>query len=174
MSLGYSEEENKTPPSWAASNSLMLQNITANKFNGPSGKTIITFDGQLYNNALQLKDYRSEFCIRLEELHTVIASLNCLGKFIDGSGIDQAWEEAQIYSSTVTKQIIDGRHIKCGAEAYLMTYLALLFILADKTGLRDNRHVKQYNSSLRNHENMSREQLIEDRNNACKSLTEEK
>lgn len=113
----------KSPTNWSTLLTVLklCQNINV-QVNGPSGKTVITRDGQLFNNAVQLKDYRSEFSIRLGELHTVILSLNCLGKFIDGSGIDQAWEEAQIYSSTVTKQIIDGRHIKRRIEAHMMTF----------------------------------------------------
>ena len=61
------------------------------------GKTIVTFDLQLYIKAIQLQekvDIKSYFVFRMEELHVVFCVLKVIGKVIDGSGSDQAFEEA--------------------------------------------------------------------------------
>jgi len=66
---------------------------------GEGQRPIITLDGDLYDRAVKLKDYKENWCIRLGGLHITMAALKCLGKYIEGSGIDLAWEEAGIYGS---------------------------------------------------------------------------
>ena len=63
----------------------------------PSGKTIISFDLQLYIKAVKLQvkpDVKNGFVFRMGELHVVFCVLKVLGKMIDGSGLDQVFEEA--------------------------------------------------------------------------------
>ena len=55
------------------------------------------------------------------ELHV----LKVLGKIIDGSGLDQSFEEAGIYGSTTIQQIKDGKHLYRSLEAHFTLYIAL-------------------------------------------------
>ena len=60
------------------------------------GKTIVTFDLQLYIKAIQLQekvDIKSNFVFRIGELHIVFCVLKVIGKVIDGSGLDQAFKK---------------------------------------------------------------------------------
>lgn len=92
---------------------------------GPKTRTIITLDGDLYNNAVKVPKYKEKWIIRLGSLHTIIAALKCLGKYIDGSGIDTAWEASGMYGTTTINQIIEGRHIYRGIHAHTVTLMAL-------------------------------------------------
>jgi hypothetical protein len=51
-----------------------------------------------------------------------------LGKTIEGSGIDEAWVEAEMYSSITVEQIINGNHYRRALEAHEVT-LQILFDL---------------------------------------------
>ena len=42
--------------------------------------------------------------LRPGELHIQMADLKTIGSYIEGSGIDQAWIEADLYSPTTVKQ----------------------------------------------------------------------
>ena len=65
------------------------------------------------------------FIFRLGELHVVFAMLKVLGKYILDSGIDRLFIVADTYDPTTLGQIIDGKHMKRGIEAYFTMYLAL-------------------------------------------------
>ena len=61
------------------------------------GKTIISFDLQLYIKAVMLQqrpDIHSGFVFHMGELHVVFCALKVIGKLIDGGGLDQAFHEA--------------------------------------------------------------------------------
>ena len=61
------------------------------------GKTIISFDLQLYINAIQLQersDTQNSFVFRMGELQVVFCVLKVIGKLIDGNGLDQVFNEA--------------------------------------------------------------------------------
>ena len=63
----------------------------------PEQKTIIYFNLQLYAKAVLLQanpEILNNFVFRMGELHAVFCFLKVLGKMIDGSGWDQAFEEA--------------------------------------------------------------------------------
>ena len=63
----------------------------------PDSKTIISFYLQLYAKAIRLQvrsDVRDNFVFQMGELHVIFFVLKVLGKMIDGSGLDQAFEEA--------------------------------------------------------------------------------
>ena len=55
--------------------------------------------------------------------------LAALGKYIEGggegSGIDQAWVEAGLYSPTTVNQILNGKHMYRSLEAHMVTFIAL-------------------------------------------------
>ena len=93
----------------------------------PGTKTIVTFDLQLYSKALQLQlnSQIDNFVIRLGELHVVFTVFKMLGKLINGSGLDKAFEEALIYGSTTVEQIKDGHHLYRCFEGHQILYLSL-------------------------------------------------
>lgn len=88
-------------------------------------RAIITLDGDLYKNAVKVPNYKDKWIIRLGSLHTIIAALKCLGKYIEDSGIDTAWEMCGIYGSATVNQILEGRHIYRGIQAHTVTLMAL-------------------------------------------------
>ena len=93
---------------------------------------VVTFDLQLYEKAQKLmsrEDMKGRYVLRIGELHTVFASLKALGKYIEGSGIDQVWVEAGMYSPTTVRQILEGKHLYCAMEAHLTTMVALYGLL---------------------------------------------
>ena len=74
---------------------------------------------------MKLKDYKKIWCIRLGGLNIRIAALKCLGKYIEGRGLDLAWETSGVYGSATVGQILEGRHIYRGIEAHTITVLAV-------------------------------------------------
>ena len=116
----------RSPTEWPVLLTILKQTQTTNtSCVGDGHRPIITLDGDLYDRAVKLKDYKTNWCIRLGALHTTMAALKCLGKYIEGSGLDTAWEAAGIYGSATVRQIIDGRHIYWCIEAQTITLIAL-------------------------------------------------
>ena len=73
---------------------LRAQNITTHVAYG-SKKTIIALDLDLYERVLQLRnsrdDLRDHFILRLGELHIVFAHCRAIGRFLENTGVDDAW-----------------------------------------------------------------------------------
>ena len=67
---------------------------------GPQRKTVVALDMGLYKPAKQLQ-MAPEDCdhliLRPGELHTVTAQLQTIGTYIDNSGLDLCWGEADLY-----------------------------------------------------------------------------
>ena len=113
----------------------------------PNSKTIVSFDLQLYIKAIKLQssrpDVQTEFVFRIGELHVVFCVLKVLGKMINGSGLDQVFEEAGIYGPTTISQIKDGKHMYRSLEAHFTLYLSLYKLYIEKF-FQDNQDVKNY------------------------------
>ena len=96
---------------------------------GRESITVMTLDLQLYDMAMKLwverEDIRKQFLFRPGELHVVFWALAALGKYVEGSGIDQAWVEAGLYSPTTVTQILNGKHMYRSLEAHMVTLIAL-------------------------------------------------
>ena len=96
---------------------------------GPEALTVVTLDLQLYDMAMKLwmerPDIKKQFLFRPGELHIVFWALAALGKYVEGSGIDQAWVEAGLYSPTTVTQILNGKHMYRALEAHTVTLLSL-------------------------------------------------
>ena len=96
---------------------------------GSESITVMTLDLQLYDMAMKLwverEDIRKQFLFRPGELHVVFWALAALGKYVEGSGIDQAWVEAGLYSPTTVTQILNGKHMYRSLEAHMVTLVAL-------------------------------------------------
>ena len=69
--------------------------------------------------------------LRPGELHIQMAHLKTFGSYKEGSGIDQAWIEADLYSPTTVKQIIEGNHVKRAETAHIITLQALFTLYQD-------------------------------------------
>ena len=109
------------------------QGISA-KVVGEEHKTVITLDMGLYKPAKQLqmaRDDCSHMILRPGELHIVMAELRAIGSFMDGSGLDLCWIEAELYGAATVKQIIEGRHVKRGITAHLTTVQALFTLYVE-------------------------------------------
>ena len=53
-------------------------------------------------------------------------ALACIGDYIEGSGIDQAWIEAGMYSATtVIKQVLKGKHLYRSLECHFITIISM-------------------------------------------------
>ena len=65
------------------------------------------------------------FIFRVCELHVVMNALRALGNSIDGSGLDDAWAEADLYSSTTINQIVQCKNLKRSLNAHAITQTAL-------------------------------------------------
>jgi hypothetical protein len=95
---------------------------------GPGRKTIISLDLGLYLPAKKLQMARNDLnhlIIRPGELHICMAMQRTIGAYIDNSGIDMCWIEAELYGPSTVKQIIDGKHVERGEKAHMTTLQAL-------------------------------------------------
>ena len=121
---------NGSPTNWSNLYSAfkIVQGINVSKCEGR--KTIVSMDLQLYAKCLQSrlqsrKEISDDFVFRLGELHTVFAMLKSIGKYIDNSGLDQAFIEAEIYGNATIEQIKGGKHMKRSFEAFQRLYVTL-------------------------------------------------
>ena len=117
-----------SPTEWDNLFSSLKKVQKINDLLSPGTKTIVTLDLQLYSKALQLESNSKidNFVIRLGELHVVFTAFKMLGKIIDGSGLDKAFEEALIYGSNTVEQIKDGHHLYRCFEGHQILYLSLV------------------------------------------------
>ena len=54
-----------------------------------------------------------------------MAQLRTIGSYIDNSGVDMCWVESDLFGSSTVKQIIEGKHVRRGQTAHLVTLQAL-------------------------------------------------
>ena len=96
---------------------------------GPDSKLVATMDMNQYKRALKLeyldRQYKNKWVLCPGAFHTVLCVLRCLGRTIEGSGLDEAWQEADLYSSVTVTQIINGNHHKRALQAHQVTLQAL-------------------------------------------------
>ena len=88
---------NGSPTEWENIYTAIKETQDLSKNIYPEGKTIISFDLQLYIKAIRLQvrpEIKAGFVFRMDELHVVFCVLKVLGKMIDESGLDQVFEEA--------------------------------------------------------------------------------
>ena len=115
------------PTEWDNLFSSLKEVQQLNDLLSPGTQTIVTFDLQLYSKALQLESNSEidNFVIRLGELHVVFTAFKMLGKIIDGSSLDKAFEEALIYGSNAIEQIKNGQRLYRCFEGHQILYLSL-------------------------------------------------
>ena len=101
---------------------------------GPNRKTAITFDLLLYIRVKKLQMSRKDLdniIVRPGELHIIKAMLATIGGFIDGSGLDLCWNEADIGDCT-TRKIHEGGHIRRGQNAHMVTLQSMLSLYSEE------------------------------------------
>ena len=87
-------------------------------------------DMDLYKRVLKLPylqpdRYKNKWIESPGQYHIVLCALRCLGKTVEGSGLDECWIEAELYSDTVVTQIINGQHYNRAIKCYQVTLQAL-------------------------------------------------
>ena len=94
---------------------------------GLDSKLVSTMGMDLYKRALKLKyldpQYKDKWVLSPSAFHTVLGALRCLGKTVEGSGIDEAWQEADLYGSITVTQIINRNHHNRAVQAHQVTLL---------------------------------------------------
>ena len=91
-------------------------------------RTVITLDLDLYERAVKIRGntgHRNSWVLRMGELHIMFALLWSLGRYIEGSGLDDIWIEKGLYRPAVIRQVFGGKHLKHGVEAHMVNLLAL-------------------------------------------------
>jgi len=148
-------------PTWSSYNSLigtMLNETGIQTLPLLTGKkTIVSMDMQLYAYCIQLQSdsaIHDQFVFRTGELHIVFAMIKSIGKYINSSGLDQIFIEANIYDPATMEQIKGGKHMKRSVEPFMSMYTALFHLYVEQ--------IMNANPML---EKEVREQLIEAVNN---------
>ena len=89
---------------------------------GPGHKLIVILDMDLYKRALKLEyidpQFKNRWVLCPDVCNTVLCASRCLGRTIEGSGRDKAWQEADMYNSVTVTQIINGNHHNRTIEAH--------------------------------------------------------
>jgi len=107
---------------------LMQAQGISTKVVGPNHKTVVSLDMGLYKPAKQLQMARNDMdhlILRPGELHIVMAQLRCIGCYIENSGLDFCWTEADLYGPVTVRQILEGKHVKRGLNAHMITLQSL-------------------------------------------------
>ncbi len=108
---------------------------------GSNRKLVVTLDMDLYKRVVKLEhlhpQFRDKWVFSPGAFHTVICALRCLGRTIEGSGLDTAWQEADLYSGVIVSQIINSNHYNRAVEAHQIT-LQVLFDLWFEAFLENN------------------------------------
>ena len=77
----------------------------------------------------------------------MFALLRSLGRYIEGSGLDDIWIEKGLYGPAVIRQIIGGKHLKRGVEAHMVNLLVLSGLYYDALA-KENPQIENLVTSL--------------------------
>ena len=73
--------------------------------------------------------YANHYNLRLGELHVSMAHLRGIGSYIEDSGLDSIWIQADVYGPAVTRSILSCSHYKRCFNAHEVTVAALYHLL---------------------------------------------
>ena len=94
---------------------------------GPDSNLVATMDMDMYRRALKLEyfdpQYKNKWVLCPGEFNTMLCALRCLGKTFEGSGIEEAWQEADLYGCVTVTQIINGNHHNRAVQGHQVTLL---------------------------------------------------
>ena len=109
-------------------------------------KVLLNMDMDLYKRALNLEYlnemYSEKWMLSPGGFHIVVCALRCLGRTIEHSGIDEAWNRS-LYSSTTVTQIINVKHYNPAIQAHEIT-LEVLFNLWISAFLRKSQQYMKH------------------------------
>ena len=99
---------------------------------GPDSKVLICvwLDMDLYKRVLKLPYllpdlYKEKWIESSGQFHITVCALRYLGRTVEGSGLEDMWVQADIYSNVTVMQIINGKHYNHAIECHLFTLEAL-------------------------------------------------
>ena len=73
---------------------------------------------------------KDKFILCLGELHAVFAHVRAIGTFINGSGLEKAWQvDGWFDSSAVAREIIECTHMKRAVATHDQSALAIQYLL---------------------------------------------
>ena len=113
-------------------------------------RTVITLDLDLHERAVKIRantGHTNCWVMRMGELHIMFALLRSLGRYIEGSGLDDIWIETGLYGPAVIRQIFGGRHLKRSVEAHLVNLQALSRIYCEVIA-SDNTEIENLVASI--------------------------
>ena len=128
-------------------------------------KTVISLDMELYLPAKKLQMARKDLnrlVLRPGELPIVMAMLKTIAACIESGRIDLCSQDAELYGSCTVKQLPDGKQVKRGEKANLIT-LQDFFRLYLEGFLKNEPHLRQ-----------SLEQLSRELSDACRESVKER
>ncbi len=122
---------NAPPQAWPTLITTLDQLCRLNDMvSGDNRRLIVTFDMDLYKCVLKLEyldpQHGNRWIVCPGAFHTSVCALRCLGKTIEGSGLDEAWVEADMYSTVTVHQIINGNHYSRAMDAHEITLQGLI------------------------------------------------
>ena len=65
--------------------------------------------------------YKDKWIESLHQFYITVCALRCLGHTVEGSGREDMWVQANIYSNVTVVHIINGKHYNCAIECHLFT-----------------------------------------------------
>jgi hypothetical protein len=93
--------------------------------------------------------------LRPSKLHILMAELRSIGVYIDNSGIDLSWIEANLYGPVTVHHIIEGKHVRRGVEGHLITLQAMFTLYQEEFFLKYSDLQSQI------------DEVVEERDHAC-------
>ena len=106
----------------------LAQNVTTHVID-KSSKTIISLDLDLYERALRLRnsspDFLDKYVLSLGELHILFAHIRATGRFIENTGIDDAWLQLDLIGPNTIRQGLTCSHVKRSVIVHEVTLLSI-------------------------------------------------
>lgn len=107
-----------------------------------------TFDQQLYIKTrkiladIQLKvvpcnENMDPIFIRTGGFHLIMSFLRCIGKIMDGSGLEEVW--SLVYAEKFTEKMITGKNYARAVRDHYYIQAALMLIVSDECKLSDEK-----------------------------------
>lgn len=89
----------------------------------------VWLDMDLYKRAfklafLQPDNYAGKWILFPGQFHIAICALRCLGRTVEGSGLEEIWVEAEMYGTAVVSQILNGNHYSRAVRCHQITLQA--------------------------------------------------
>ena len=132
---------------WNTILTVLMQAQTVNvKVVGQQRKTIISLDMGLYMPAKKLQMARHDLnniILRPGELHIVMAQVKTIGAYIENSGIDMAWIEADLYGPSTVNLMQEGNHVKRSESAHLVNLQSFFTLYLEAFLIEEAGHCKE-------------------------------